>query len=137
MNISWVIVIICLAVIICLSCICIIKERELTDALTNRLDPINSIEYSNKMLDFLKRISMEQSVIKYKEFIDNHELSKITKHQIQSLVSEIAIEIDNSLVYEYIDYDNLLYSRDYVETYVINVVSMSIKDQLDKSMSEY
>ena len=97
---------------------------------------INRIEYTEKMMEFIRQFTIQISVIRYRQFLDEHELDKITKSQIQKLVTETATAVNESFSQEPIKYDELLLTKDFVNTYIIQTSILAIKDLLEKSVNE-
>ena len=95
-----------------------------------------TIRYSEQLLDFIQRITIQSSVLKYKEFVDNHELDKITRAQVQNLVTDTTVETKEHINLDLIDYDELLYDRQFIEMYIIQTSITTIKKLLEKSVNE-
>ena len=97
---------------------------------------IGKIKYTDELLEFIRKLSIQLSVIKFKEFIDEHEIDKITKSQIQKLVTETASMVNSSFSKDPIDFDNLLVSREFLDEYIVQTSIMAIKDLLERSVTE-
>lgn len=97
---------------------------------------INMIDYSERILDFIKEFSIELCVIKFRGFADNHDMEKVTKVHLENLIQECAKEVNNSLVEGAINYDHLLYNKEFIDNYIIQTVMIAMKDLLNKSIEE-
>lgn len=137
-----------IAVYILLSVNLIVVAADLVYTITKhhkepKLEPVRSvsddlltIRYSDQLLDFIQRIAVQSSVMKYKEFVDNHEIDKITRTQVQNLVTDTTVETKERINLDIINYDDLLYDRQFLEIYIIQTSITSIKRLLEKSVQE-
>ena len=96
----------------------------------------DNIKYSQDVLDFTKRFTVETSVFETKSFFDSHKIDKLTKAQIQGLVRKVSMEVNNSQIINNFDYEKTVFSRQYIEKYVIEISIMTIKDLLEKEIKE-
>lgn len=94
--------------------------------------PVDNTKYSQDLLDFIKRFTMEVTVLETNAFFDSHETSMLTKEQIKNLVKHVAKEVNHSLVVSNIDYERALYTKEFIDTYIIQISVNSIKEILDK-----
>ena len=98
---------------------------------------INDVEYSDKIIGFIREYSVQVALLKYREFIDSHEINKITRTQLQNLVTTTAKFIDESLLKEHINFDRILYTKEFVDAYMIHTVIFTQKELFDKSVENY
>ena len=92
------------------------------------------ITYTKQTLDFLKELCQQTALLRFRDFIDNHEISKTTRSNYAAIVDVTARFIHDSLMRTNIKYDDLLVSQEYVNTYIIEVTSITIRDLLEKTI---
>ena len=90
-------------------------------------------EYSDKMLEFVKMFIGQIAVLKFRTFVDSHNLGKITKANIQKLVAEVADTVHKSINIDKIDFEDTLFTKDFYEKYIIETSVIMIKELLDKT----
>lgn len=95
-----------------------------------------NIKYSQDVMSFVKEFTIQVSVLRYREFFDNHRMDKVTKAQIQTLVSETAMEVNRSLSLKMINYNITLYTKEFVERFIVQTTMVALKDLLEKSIIE-
>ena len=101
---------------------------------TDKMSAAEKIKYTTDMIDFIKVLCQQTSLLRFRDFIDNHEISKTTRSNYAAIVDETARSIHNSLMRTNIKYDDLLVSQEYVNTYIIEVTSITIRDLLEKTI---
>ena len=101
---------------------------------TDKMSAAEKIKYTTDMIDFIKVLCQQTSLLRFRDFIDNHEISKTTRSNYATIVDETARSIHNSLMRTNIKYDDLLVSQEYVNTYIIEVTSITIRDLLEKTI---
>ena len=101
---------------------------------TDEMSAAEKIKYTTDMIDFIKVLCQQTSLLRFRDFIDNHEISKTTRSNYAAIVDETARSIHNSLMETNIKYDDLLVSQEYVNTYIIEVTSITIRDLLEKTI---
>ena len=101
---------------------------------TDEMSAAEKIKYTTDMIDFIKVLCQQTSLLRFRDFIDNHEISKTTRSNYAAIVDETARSIHNSLIGTNIKYDDLLVSQEYVNTYIIEVTSITIRDLLEKTI---
>ena len=99
-------------------------------------DIISSTESAEKLLDFIRMISNQIAIIHFRNFIDSHDISKVTKANIRDLVEDTATNIKNSINIDDIDFVDMLITEEFLDEYIINIASITIKDLLNKSLNE-
>lgn len=115
---------------IVVQCKCIKQNKVNTD----EMSAAEKIKYTTDMIDFIKVLCQQTSLLRFRDFIDNHEISKTTRSNYAAIVDETARSIHNSLMRTNIKYDDLLVSQEYVNTYIIEVTSITIRDLLEKTI---
>lgn len=110
------------------------KSIKQNKANTNEMSAAEKIKYTTDMIDFIKVLCQQTSLLRFRDFIDNHEISKTTRSNYATIVDETARSIHNSLMRTNIKYDDLLVSQEYVNSYIIEVTSITIRDLLEKTI---
>lgn len=101
---------------------------------TDEMSAAEKIKYTTDMINFIKVLCQQTSLLRFRDFIDNHEISKTTRSNYAAIVDETARSIHNSLMRTNIKYDDLLVSQEYINTYIIEVTSITIRDLLEKTI---
>lgn len=113
------------------------KIKECENEIRIRDDKINRIDNSLKLVDFIRDITGQWVVIKFKNFNDGHNLTKVTEENIKKLVSEIAIEVRRAIRYNEIDFESLVLTQEFYDKYIVNSAVILVKDMLDKVVNNY
>lgn len=112
------------------------KLESLQAALTEHLDNsyLTDIEYSTKILDYINAFTVQVATLNFRNFLDTHELEKVTKATLSGLVEETASMVNDSMVKENIMFEDALFTEEFYDKYIINIVMVTIKDLLDKAV---
>lgn len=113
-----------------------IKKQMKALAATNERLLQQNDEYSTKTLDFIRNFVSQICVLRYQEFIDNHDASKISKPQIETLINDVSREIYSSIDMKKIDFERTLYDEKFVETYIVQLTVTNIKSLWEKTLTE-
>ena len=89
-------------------------------------------EYSEKILEFVKMFTTQVSVLQFRTFVDNHDIEKVTRKQLQQLVSDVAETVHNSIKIDKIDFEDTLFTKEFYESYIVDTSMIIIKSLLDK-----
>lgn len=95
------------------------------------------IEYSNKLLDFTKMMVSQISILKFKTFIDNSKIDKITKSQVEKIVTDVASSVKDALNMNNITIEDTLYTEEFFNQYIIDTSIYTVKQLMNKLLSEY
>lgn len=99
-------------------------------------DYLRDLEYSEKILSIIRETTIQVCVLEFTAFIDSKEIDKINRSHIQKLVSDIANEVNNAIDQSVIDYNALIYKKEFIESYIIDVAINTIKDLLSKAVNK-
>lgn len=116
------------------------------DELNNEIIKLNSklespefynmrIEYTNSMLKYVHDFTIQVASIQFRNFVDGHDLNKITKATMSKLVEDTAIKVIKSIDSKNIKFDDLLFTKDFYNNYIIDIAMISIKELLDKAIN--
>lgn len=94
------------------------------------------IEYSRQVLDFIRMMVSQVAVIKFRTFIDNRKVDKISKNNIGDLVADVATTVNKSINMSNIQIDNTIYSREFFEQYIVETSVLMVKELLEKNLSD-
>lgn len=95
-----------------------------------------TVEYSNKVLELIRSIVGQIAVLKFRTFKDNHDMTKITIANVETLVSDVAKMANNSLNMNNIFLDDTFFTKQFVEQYIVETAIIFIKEMIDKSIGE-
>lgn len=95
------------------------------------------IEYSNKLLDFTKMMVSQISILKFKTFIDNSKIDKITKSQVEKIVTDVASSVKDALNMNNITIEDTIYTEEFFNQYIIDTSIYTVKQLMNKVLSEY
>jgi hypothetical protein len=94
------------------------------------------IEYSNLVLDTLRELVGQVSVINFKSFCDQYELSKVNKTHIVNLAKNIAVDIRNGFNTDNFEIDDLMMKEEFYDSYIVNLALMNINDLMKQYVTE-
>ena len=99
------------------------KLESLQAALTEHLDNsyLTDIEYSTKILDYINAFTVQVATLNFRNFLDTHELEKVTKATLSGLVEETASMVNDSMVKENIMFEDALFTEEFYDKYIINI----------------
>jgi len=95
-----------------------------------------STEYSEKLLEFVKMLTSQISILQFRTFIDGHDMDKVTRAQIQELAKSIAVTVNKSINIDNIDFDSALFTKEFYEGYIIENALINVKTLLQKAINE-
>lgn len=95
-----------------------------------------SPEYSHEVLEYLRSFTVEVSAITFRNFIDNHEIEKITKATMTKLVEDTAKIVNESINVGNIRFNDTLFTRKFYDKYIIDISMISIKELLEKAVNK-
>lgn len=96
----------------------------------------NQLSYSNNLLKYINELIGIYSKLKFKSFLDKYETSKITQEHVKKLISEVAVSVNESIDYSKIDFNNTMYTKDYINKYIVETTVYHIKDLVEESILE-
>lgn len=91
--------------------------------------------YSEKVLEYTKMFIGQITVLKFKAYVDNHEIDKVTKANIQNLASDVATTVHKSINLDNIQFDDTLFTKEFYEQYIIDSSLMHVKRLLEKTIN--
>lgn len=131
--IAGLVVIIVILVYLCIKMRIKMKEVIKFDTKVGSLEFSNRrVEYTQLMMTYIRDFTIQVASIQFRNFIDGHDLSKVTKATMSKLVEDTAIKVNKSIYLNNIKFDDLLFTEDFYNNYIIDVAMVSIKELLDK-----
>ena len=101
------------------------------------IPPQDMIEYSNKLLDYIREFTMQVTVLKFQVFRDSHDVEKLTEGIIKGFVAEVAKEVYGYITRDKIDFTRTLFTSEFFDNYIISTVVSSTKSLIDKTIDGY
>ena len=95
-----------------------------------------TVEYSNKVLELIRSIVGQIAVLKFRTFQDTHDMEKVTKANVETLVSDVAKMANKSLNMNNIFLDDTFFTKEFVEQYIVETSVILIKQMMDKAVTE-
>lgn len=94
-------------------------------------------KYSEDILKYVRTFTTQITILKFREFIDTHDIEKVNEANIKGLVEDVARNVHDSIKEDRILFDELLFTKLFYESYIIDITVSTIKDLLNKSVEEY
>lgn len=111
-----------------------IENAELKDL--RESNKVKVVDYSKQVLDFIRMIVSQVAIIKFRTFIDNNDIQKISKVHIEKLASEVAINVKHSININNISLENTIYTKEFFDEYIIETSILMIKQMFEKTIEE-
>lgn len=90
-------------------------------------DDRDPVVESEKLLTFTRTFITQVVMLKFGQFRDAHDMSKITRTQIINELREITIGIEKSLNFNNIVFDQLVFTREFYDQYIVDFTVDTIK----------
>lgn len=124
----------------------IIEYRRCTNNHTNAIEAANIqaasaakqeiVNRTNDFNDYIIKVCGNVATLKWQEYVDGHDIQKLTREQLKNLASECASMIINMINLDHIDYDNLLCTQEYTTFLIINTTFNYLKRLSDKTIND-
>lgn len=109
----------------------ILDHKELLNKIQTERDKFS---YTNEFIQFIKNYTAQIAVIKFRTFIDTHDIEKSTNQQYQKVIKEIAGEVKVSL--KYLDIGLIILTETAIDKLIVDYSIMYIKDLINKNFGE-
>jgi hypothetical protein len=93
-------------------------------------------EYSTQLLELIRTIVAQIAVVKYRNFRDSNDMSKITEAMIKNLIKDIAKTARTSLNLENMLWGDTLFKREFIENYIVDMTVLLVKESVRKTLVE-
>ena len=113
------------------------KEIQYTSSKINSNNYFNTIrylKYTEKILEFIKQHTIRITTIKFYEFLDKIDISKINQEITKKFINELAETSYNSIDWDKINDNLLLISKEYINSYIIDLCIITTKELIEKSI---
>lgn len=110
-------------------------KREANQIAAKRRD--YNLDYSTRMLDFIRTIIVQITSLHFNEFIDSHDISKVTEGQTKRLIDEIANTVHKSIDVNNINFDDALFDENFYNHFIIETVVDLVKHLIGKTVDKY
>lgn len=94
------------------------------------------LDYSKQVLEFIRMLVGQVAVIKFRTFVDNNDLRKVTKGATEKLVADVATTVNKSINTGNMSLENTIYSREFFDQYIVDTSVIMIKEMLDKAIGD-
>lgn len=96
---------------------------------------IKSIEYSNEMLKFIREFTVDYVTVEFEVYRNNiYSTNKVTKEALKNFINQCATGVHNTLPNYRVKSQYLLYTDEYIESYIINVTAMTVRKLFEKAV---
>jgi len=109
-----------------------IEYKELEEENRNR-----TAEYSNSILEMIRNMLAQIAILKYRTFQDNHDMTKINKTILESLVRDVAETAHRSLNGNIFSFEDTFFTQEYYEKYIAETSAALIKQMWEKDIEEH
>lgn len=96
-----------------------------------------TVDYSREIIEFIRYLSMQISVLRYREFADGIQLEKVNRNQIQELVKNIAVEVNNAINRDTFSLSETILTESFYVDYMISTISNSVKKLMEDGIEAY
>lgn len=93
------------------------------------------LEYSQKSLEFIKLMISQIALLKLKAFIDQHDISKVSRSQIEKVVEDVALTVRNNINMQNFQIENTIYTEEYFDQYIIQTSVFIVKKLFDEAVN--
>ena len=93
-------------------------------------------EYSTQILELIRTIVAQVAIIKYRNFREMNDMNKITEAMIKNLIRDIAETTHKSLNLDNVMWDDAMFNREFIESYIIEMTILLVKESVHKTIME-
>lgn len=97
---------------------------------------IQAARYSQTILDFIKKFIIQYAVSQSVIFRDTHDISKISKHNIEALAKDVAIKVKVYLNESNILFEDVLFTKEYYDTYIVDTSLSTVKEIFNRIIED-
>ena len=97
-----------------------------------------TLEYSEQLLESIRKLIKIITVVKARTFADTHDLSKVTKAQIVTLAKEVAEDTNKSFHSKIGSYiEDTFFNIEFLTNYIVEISIISTKEIVENMINEY
>lgn len=93
-----------------------------------------TVKYSDEILKYFRVFTTQISMIKFQEFLDSHDVKKITESNVKNLINDICKTVNESINRRKIVFDDALFTEGFLNQYIIQITITTVKDLVAKSV---
>lgn len=97
---------------------------------------VKVIEYSKQVLEFIRMMVSQVAIIKFRTFIDNNDITKVTKSHIEKLASQVATSVKYSINIGNISLSDTIYTQEYFDEYIVETSILMVKQLFEKAIGD-
>lgn len=97
---------------------------------------IKQIKYCKQLLRFINLQIVDVSKREFDQFIANRDVDKISKADMTDVIRKSTAEIKNGILFDHINFDDMIISKEYIETMIIKNTIYTINRLLDQHLQE-
>lgn len=135
LNIAILIVTLFDLIVIIRICFQLRTYKKLTDR-KKELDMNLRCDQSQNILNYIRTFTAQVAIIKFNEFVDSRNLDKVTKQNTETLISDISKTVHASLRTDLINFDGVLFTKEFMEMYIVQTAVNLVKKLLDNKVDE-
>jgi biopolymer transport protein ExbB/TolQ len=94
------------------------------------------LEYSEALLKSIREAIGAVTTVKYRTFSDGHNIEKITEAHFKRMIEETCTLIKTDINFGNIDYENLIYTKEYINQYIIDTTIYTLKNMFNGDIDE-
>ena len=94
------------------------------------------LEYSNKSLEFIKLMVSQIALLILKAFIDQHDISKVTRSQIEKVVEDVATTVRKNINMNNFQLSHTIYTEEYFDQYIVDTAVFIVKKLFDEAIEK-
>lgn len=95
-----------------------------------------SKKQSEDLLPYLQNVTMQITIIKFREYIDSHDMSMITRENIKRLASDICVEVNNVIRKDKLEEmaNDTLLTNEFYNIFIIHTCINSVKRLVEQEI---
>lgn len=113
-----------------------LKEGKWAEEIRQHTLKSEMVEKTNAFNDYIIKVCGNVATLKWQEYVDGHDIQKLTREQLKNLASECASMIINMINLDNINYNNLLCTQEYTTFLIINTTFNYLKRLSDKTIND-
>ena len=94
------------------------------------------VKHTNDFNEYIIKVCGNVTTLKWQEYVDSHDIQKLTREQLKNLASDCARAVINMINLDNIEYDKLLCTQEYTTFLIINTTFNYLKRLSDKTIND-
>ena len=113
-----------------------LKDSKWSEEIRHNTIKSEMVEKTNAFNDYIIKVCSNVATLKWQEYIDGHDIQKLTREQLKNLASECAHMVINMINLDNVDYSKLLCTQEYTTFLIINTTFNYLKRLSDKTVND-